>query len=442
MDIEKQRLLISCILANRDLMVATVGIIKPSYFDQSLKKSVKFILDYYQEYKDLPKLETVRVETGTVYENMGKIDKAEQQYISNSLETFCRDAAVFEAVMAGPDLIDKQDFGTLTEMLKNAVSVSLQKDIGMDYFEAVEERLRQTLVNETKISTGWVDVDNAIGGGLGRQELIIFAANSGVGKSMTMLNLGRNLLAQGLNGVYISLEMAEGIVSKRLDSMISKVSQDNLLKEMQKVAVEVENAAGRMGKFYIKRMPENRTNINHIRAYVQQLIQQTGIQIDFIIGDYIDIMGTTHSIPADNVFMKDKFVTEEFRSLGFDFNCIMISASQLGRQAIESENLNQSHISGGISKINTADYVIGIQHSEKMKSIGEINFTVMKSRNSGGVGKLIVLAWDAVSLVVSNLKKAADKLTFNKKPSKDTPVMGVSSKKQDGILGLIQTDEQ
>lgn len=442
MEIEKQRLLIACVVANRDLMATTAGILKASYFDPSLKKSVKFILDYYNQYKDVPKLEAIRAETGTVYDDMGKIEKAEQQYVSNALEGFCRDAAVFEAVMAGPDLIEKQDYGTLTDMLKNAVSVSLQKDLGIDYFDDVEARLRQTLINETKISTGWPEVDAAIGGGLGRQELIMFCANSGVGKSMTMLNLARNLLAQGYNGIYISLEMAEGVVSKRLDSMISKVSQDNLLREMQKVAVEVEKASGKMGKFYIKRMPENRTNINHIRAYVQQLIQQTGIKIDFIVGDYIDIMGTTHSIPADNVFMKDKFVTEEFRSLGFDFDCVMISASQLGRSAVDAESLNQSHIAGGISKINTADYVLAIRQDEKMKAVGQINFQVLKSRNSGGVGKLLVMAWDAISLVISSAKKAADKLALNKKPQKDDRlIMGLPPKNESAILNIVQVDD-
>jgi hypothetical protein len=221
------------------------------------------------------------------------------------------------------------------------------------------------------------------------------------------------------------------------------VSQDNLMREMQKVAIEVEKAASKgMGKFFIKRMPENRTNINHMRSYIQQLIQQTGIKIDFIIGDYIDIMGTTHNVPADNVFIKDKFVTEEFRSLGFDFDCAMISASQLGRAAVEAENVTQGHIAGGISKINTADYVVAIRQDDKMKAIGEINFQILKSRNSGGVGKLLVMAWDAISLLISSKKKTADQLTLNKKkPQDDKLIMGLPPKQESAILGLVQVDD-
>jgi len=100
---------------------------------------------------------------------------------------------------------------------------------------------------------------------------------------------------------------------------------------MKEVATRLEKASTKMGKFIIKRMPENRTNANTIRSYLQQLEQSTGFTPDFIVVDYIDIMGTSMSISYDNLFVKDKYVTEEVRSLGFDFNAVVISASQLGR---------------------------------------------------------------------------------------------------------------
>jgi replicative DNA helicase len=230
-----------------------------------------------------------------------------------------------------------------------------------------------------------------------------------------MLNLAKNLLAQGLNGVYISLEMSEGIVSKRLDSMITHVGQEQLLKDMQKVAAMVENAAEKMGKFIIKRMPENRTTAASIASYLIQLEQATGFTPDFIIGDYLDIMGTIQKVSLDNLFIKDKYVTEEFRALGFDFNAIMISASQLGRFAIDAEKLNQAHIQGGISKINTSDATIAIKQDDLMRASGELYYECLKSRNSGGVGKRVLLGWDPVSLNVSSLKKSGEQLQFVKK---------------------------
>ena len=252
METEKQRLLVSCIASNRDLLALCTGIIKPSYFDPSLKKTVRFIQEYFSKYKDIPKLATIRAEGGVVLEDVGKIERADIAYVAHEIEEFCQNRAVTEAIIAGPELLDKGDFGKILQSLKEAISVGLAQDIGMNYFEDPEARLLKTLDPSNKYSTGYPDLDTKIGGGVARQELLLLLANSGGGKSMTMLNVAKNLLAQGLNGIYISLEMGEDVVSRRLDSMISRIGQDNLLREINKVAILVEKAAGSMGKFFIK----------------------------------------------------------------------------------------------------------------------------------------------------------------------------------------------
>jgi hypothetical protein len=236
--------------------------------------------------------------------------------------------------------------------------------------------------------------------------------------------------------------MGEGVVSKRLDSMITHIAQDDLLRELGQAAALIEAASEKMGRFIIKRMPENRTNINTIRSYLQQLEQATGFKPDFIVVDYIDIMGTTHKIALDNLFVKDKYVTEEVRSLGFDFDSIMISASQLGRGAIDAEKLTQAHIQGGISKINTSDYTIGIKQDDLMRAAGELYYECLKSRNSGNVGKRVLLGWDPISLNVMSLKKKQDSLKLTRKSNAvvlGTQGTAFGKPKTDGILGLMNT---
>lgn len=442
MEIEKQKLLISCLTSSRDLMAMCCSIIKPSYFDATLKKSVTFIQDYFQKYNNVPKISMVRAECGTLLEDPGQINSSEIRFIADEVEVFCRNRAVTEAILAGPKLLHDGDFGKIVEQLKQAISVGLQKDLGLDYFCDPVSRLRNTLQVQTKISTGIKELDDAIGGGISRQELLLFAANSGGGKSMTMLNVAKNLLSQGLNGVYISLEMAEGIVSKRLDSMITRISQDLLIKEMNKAAEIILNKSSDMGKFLIKRMPENRTNVNSIRSYLQQVEQSSGFKPDFIVVDYIDIMGTTMSISHDNLFVKDKYVTEEVRSLGYDFNCIMISASQLGRNAIDAEKLNQSHIQGGISKINTSDYTVAVKQDDLMRASGEIYLEILKSRNSAGVGKRLLLGWDPVSLSIFSLERKNSELPLVKRTSNkvlSTSDTVFDKQGNDEILNLMNT---
>jgi KaiC/GvpD/RAD55 family RecA-like ATPase len=436
MDSEKQKVMLSCMLGNRDLMAMCSGIIKPSYFDPSLKKTVKFMQEYFTKYKDVPKLGAVKAETGITLEDLGKIEKSDMNYVSTEVEEFCRNRAITEAILQGPDLLEKGDFGEILRTLRDAISVGLQRDLGMDYFANPEERMKRTHDTSARISTGIQELDDLIGGGMSRQELLMFAANSGGGKSMNMLNIAKNFLAQGLHGVYISLEMSEDVVSKRLDSMITKIAQENLLRELTKAANLVEKASETYGKFRVKRMPENRTNINTIRSWLQQLEQTEGFVPDFICVDYLDIMGTTMNISLDNLFIKDKYVTEEVRSLGFDYNAIMISASQLGRTAIEADKLNQAHIQGGISKINTADYVIGIKQDDLMKAAVEIYYECLKSRNSSGVGNRALLGWDAISLTVSSLKKKGA-LVFKPKVNIVLDERQPSTKKADGLSSLM-----
>lgn len=378
MELEKQKLILSILCSSRDLMAITAPLMKPSYFDPSLKKSAKFVLEYFQKFRDVPKIEIVKAETGYTLDSIEGITRAEEQYVSTEIETYCRNKAVEEAILAGPALLQKGDYNGIIANLKQAITVGLSQDLGLDYFSDPEERLRKTLETQAKISTGWPDIDAMLGGGLSRQELITFLANSGGGKSMTMLNLAHNLLSQGLSGVYISLEMAEGVVTKRLDSMVSRISQNDLLKEMHKVAAAVNKVSSGYGAFRVKRMAENRTTVQHIDAYLQQLEQSTGLRPDFIIVDYIDIMGTSAAISLDNLFIKDKYVTEEIRALGLDYNAIMISASQLGRCLSTQCQIHMAdgslkllkNIEVGDSLIGTVGDVAVVAKTEPIKKMG------------------------------------------------------------------------
>jgi KaiC/GvpD/RAD55 family RecA-like ATPase len=446
MDLEKQKVVVSCLASSKDLLALCNGIIKPSFFDPSLRKTVRFMQDYFAEYKATPKTEIIRAECGIILDDVGHLEKSDIGYISHEVETFCRNRAVTEAIIAGPELLEKEDFGQIIETMKLAISVGLQKDLGLNYFENPESRLRDQLENNPLISTGYPELDDLIGGGMSRQEMLLFAANSGGGKSMNMLNIAKNFLAQGLHGVYISLEMAQVTVSKRLDSMITHIAQDELLKEITKTASLITAASEKMGTFIIKRMPENRTNANTIRSYLQQLEQATGFKPDFIVVDYLDIMGTTTKISLDNLFIKDKYVTEEVRCLGFDFDAVIITASQLGRTAIEADKLSQAHIQGGISKINTSDYTIGIKQDDLMKAAGELYYDCLKSRNSGNVGKRALMGWDPVSLNVFSLQAKQARLDLKKKSNSAIlgtgdivfgNKKGANPNKQEGVLGLM-----
>ena len=263
-----------------------------------------------------------------------------------------------------------------------------------------------------------------------------------------MQNLAVNLLAQGLNGIYITLELSEDVVAKRFDSMITGIAQADITKNISSIAHDIETIKDEMGKFKIKRLPENATNSNHLRAYIKKVENTEGWSPDFIVVDYLDLMTTNQKIGQENLFIKDKFVAEEVRALGWEFNALMISASQLGRSAIDAEKITQGHIQGGISKINTCDNAIAIIQNEQQRALGEYWFEFIKTRNSNGVGKKIMLLWDGLCLRISN-KREKEQLEVKKKVTHQDIVIHDSgtvldkiNKSRPGLFNVLDTIEQ
>jgi len=145
------------------------------------------------------------------------------------------------------------------------------------------------------------------------------------------------------------------------------------------------------------------SNVNQIRAYLKELEIQTGMKTDFIMVDYLDlVMPVSAKVSPNDLFVKDKYVSEELRNLAREFNILMITASQLNRSAVEEIEFDHSHISGGISKINTADNVFGIFTSRAMRERGRYQIQLMKTRSSSGVGTKVDLEFNIESLRITD----------------------------------------
>ncbi len=402
-----QKLYISSMLGNPALFARVQHLLKPTYFDGNLQTAVSFMQDFYQKQRGVPSPLVFQAGTKLSIEPT-PLPPQDTQFVAEQIASFCQIRAVTEAVLQAPSLIEKGEFGKMVNQIKLATQVQLHTDLGVDYFADPMSRLTESEEAEVLISTGWDTVDDLIGGGVGRQELVLVTANSGGGKSVAMLNLGHNLLKRGLHGVYISLEMRDRVVAKRLDSMISRINGKNIFANKLKVGQAVEMAREKgFGRFFVKRMREGSTTADHIISYLRELEAVHGFRPDFVIVDYLDLMASVQRTSGDNMFLKDKYVAEEVRAIGFDFDCLMISASQLGRGAIEAtreqKSLGQDHIQGGISKINTADLVIALVKDEAMDAAGEYRFEFLKARNSNAVNKKLTMGWDAESLLISDV---------------------------------------
>jgi replicative DNA helicase len=204
----------------------------------------------------------------------------------------------------------------------------------------------------------------------------------------------------GLNGIYITLELSEHLTAMRIDGMVAGMSTKEVFKEIDTVSLKVSMLGKKtgVGKFQIKYMPAQ-SNINDIRAYIKEYQIQNNVKPDFVIVDYLDLlMPVSAKVAPSDLFVKDKYVSEELRNLAKELNIVLVTASQLNRSAVEEIEFDHSHISGGISKINTADNVFGIFTSRAMRERGRYQLQLMKTRSSSGVGQKVDLEYNVETL--------------------------------------------
>jgi hypothetical protein len=186
--------------------------------------------------------------------------------------------------------------------------------------------------------------------------------------------------------------------------MTTGVPTNEIFKNIDKVELDVRMKKQKLeGNFQIKYMPSG-SNTNDIRSYIKEYTIQRKVAPDVVLVDYLDLMFPINKkiSPAD-MFIKDKFVSEELRNFAVEQQVVLVTASQLNRGAIEEVEYDQSHIAGGISKINTADNLIGIFTSRAMRERGRYQIQLIKTRSSGGVGSKIDLAFDIDRLRITDL---------------------------------------
>ena len=402
-NIDLQRLFVEFLAQDKDLFSRVNGIIDPLYFDRELRKGVEFIQEHAMNYSALPTRDQILATTGLELQELKDVDDRHQKWFIDEFETFCKHKALESAILESADLLEKGEYGPVERKIKEAVNIGLAKHMGTDYWESPAERIERVRNARGGQSTGWRDIDQKLYGGFNRGELNIFAAASGGGKSLFLQNLALNWSIAGLNVVYISLELSEELSSMRLDSMITGMNTKEVFKNVDDVDLKVRMQGKKAGKLQIVQLP-NGITINTITSYMREYETKNDLKIDAVLIDYLDLMMPAQSkVSPSDLFIKDKFVSEEMRNFAVEHDILFATASQLNRSAVEEVEFDHSHISGGLSKIQTADNVIGIFTSQAMRERGRYQVQFMKTRSSSGVGQKVDLAFDIGGLRIKDL---------------------------------------
>lgn len=435
---ETQKLLIQFMISHPNAFVRCQNIVKAEYWSEKLRPAVRYLMKFSNEYRALPTPEQIQAECKLDITRIDNIQENHVDWFLNTVEDFCRHRAMEALVFDGPKLIAEGNYAELERRSKENMLISLQTELGTDYFMNPLERLETMRRKTDTKSTGWRDIDRKLYGGLNRGELTIFAGGPGSGKSLFLQNLALNWVMMGLNVVYISLELSEELVGLRIDSMITGVSTSDIFKNMEQVAMRLgavkRQQGAQWGKFHIKKMPMAGTSANDIRAYLKEYEIQTGIRPDALLVDYLDLLTPfSVKIQAGDQFIKDKYTSEELRALAVEWNVLCGTASQLNRTSVQESNYDISHIAGGISKINTADNVMAIHTSQVLRSRGLYELQFLKTRSSSGVGQHVTLSIDPSSLRISDFdgeeagpSEYLDSLTKELKDKKEKEAIGTN----------------
>lgn len=402
---EVQKVLIQFMLTDSSAFVRCQNIVKPEYWNERLRPAVRYILKFAGEYRALPTPEQVSAETKIEVPVIPNIQSQHSEWFLDTVSDFCRHKAMEALVLDGPKLIANGDYAELERRSKENMLISLQTELGTDYFMDPGERLQRMRDKTDTTSSGWRDIDSKLYGGLNRGEITFFCGGPGTGKSLFLQNLALNWVQMGLNVIYITMELSEELVGLRYDAMITEMPTKMIFKDIEEVAMRLGmmrksgGKAHKWGKLQIKKMPMAGTTANMIRAYLQEYEIQMGHRPDAVVVDYLDLMHpNSGNINISDQFIKDKFTSEELRALAVEWNVLCATASQLNRASIQEQDFDASHIAGGISKINTADNVLAILTTAAMKDRGEYQIQFLKTRSSSGVGQRIFLKIDSNTL--------------------------------------------
>jgi KaiC/GvpD/RAD55 family RecA-like ATPase len=414
-NIDVQRLFLEMMLEDASSYVRVQNIFNPENFDRNLRPAAEFIREHSDKYKTMPEITQISAATGVKLQAVPDLNEGHFEWFMTEFESFTKRQELERAILKAADLLEKGEFDPVEKLIKDAVQISLTKDLGTDFWLDPQGMFERYFDSGGQVSTGWPQLDRLLYGGFSRGELNIFAGGSGSGKSLVMMNIALNWVQLGLHGVYITLELSEELTGLRTAAMLTDMSTKDIRKDKETATLKIKMVGRKSGSYQVKALPAQ-SNINDIRAFLKEYQIKTGHKVDFIMVDYLDLlMPVSAKVSPNDLFVKDKYVSEELRTLAKELGILMVTASQLNRSAVEEVEFDHSHISGGISKINTADNVFGIFTSRAMKERGKYQIQCMKSRSSTGVGQKIDLEYNIETMRITD--EGGDEGGYNKPQS-------------------------
>ena len=421
--------------------------IKDEYFTETDEKTVfNEIKNYFEKYTKTPTAEAllINLENNTRLSDsdlvqsksiVGSIEKSSeetpQEWLIDETEKWCKDRAIYIAVMDSIEVLDeksKRSKGDIPELLKDALSVSFDTNIGHDQLEDADDRWEFYNREEEKLPFDLEYFNKVTKGGLPNKTLNICLAGTGVGKSLFMCHMASANLMMNKNVLYITLEMSEEKIAERIDANVLNIPIQDLADVTKtQFGKKVDKLKGKTtGKLIIKEYPTAAAHVGHFRHLLQELDIKKDFKPDMIYVDYLNICASHRVKPGQgaNSYTLVKSIAEELRGLAVEFDVPIMSATQTTRSGYGSTDVELTDTSESFGLPATADFMFALISSEELEELDQMVVKQLKNRyNDPTVFKRFVIGVDRSRMKLYDCEQEAqEELIENAESSYDDSI--------------------
>ena len=440
-----ENLVIKNLLNDEEYLRKSLPFIKSEYFSDSGDRNIfEIISKYFSDYSAIPTKEALQIEAGnlsnvsddqynSLLDYIKNIDdeKSDLQWALDTTEKWCKERAVYLALMESIKIADGNDNNkgpeAIPSILSDALSVSFDNHIGHDYIDDYEERYESYHRVDAKIPFDIEMLNKITKGGLVNKSLNVALAGTGVGKSLFMCHVASSCLMQGYNVLYITMEMAEEKIAERIDANLLNVNIQDLA---QLPKMMFENKVNRIakktqGKLIVKEYPTASAHVGHFRALINDLVLKKSFKPDIIFVDYLNICASSRYKGSANInsYTLVKSIAEELRGLAVETSVPIVSATQTTRSGYGSSDVDLTDTSESFGLPATADLMFALISTEELEQLGQIMVKQLKNRyNDLSVNKRFVVGIDRAKMRLYDCEQSAQKnLTDSGQDLEDDP---------------------
>ena len=425
-----EKVILRNLVYNEEYLRKVIPFIEPDYFNERNERVVfEHITKYVAEYNNLITKEVLLIEiedrrdiTQEEVKNInGTINELEDiecdlEWLSDTTEKWCRDRAIYLALMESIKIADgqddKQNRDAIPTILSDALSVSFNRNVGHDYLEDYEERYELYNRKESRIQFDLEYFNKITKGGIPNKTLNIALAGTGVGKSLFMCHHASSVLLEGKNVLYITLEMAEEKIAERIDANLLNVNIQEIT-DLPKPIFEskVTNLAKKtQGSLIIKEYPTASAHSGHFKALLNELALKKSFKPDIIFIDYLNICASSRYKAGSNVnsYSYIKAIAEELRGLAVEANVPIFSATQTTRSGFASSDVDLTDTSESFGLPATADLMFALISTEELEGLGQIMVKQLKNRyNDPTYNRRFVIGVDRAKMRLYDCEQSA-----------------------------------